>query len=295
MGKCGNICECIFDYTKLILILIILIVLSPIILISLICVPPQKILMIILKTLGCRTTTRILKCYISGDIICYRKIKKKTISLTIDDAPSRNPDLFLKLLDILKFADVKVTFFIISSHLKYYKDKNMDILKRIVDDGHEVANHMTKDTSYFKTSLEDFKKDLESCEKSLAIFKQNPNYCDLYRKNKLFRAPNGLTSKVMAHELKRKGYKNILVDIYSFDPDLDDWKYILKFSSNNIDKGSIVVLHCPENNIRKNNLEIFPRFITNVRNKGYNIVPISELEEIYELEHCSCEDKQNFL
>ena len=293
--KCSKICECLWDYTKLILILIVLIILSPILIFVPCCCPIQKPIMFILKTLGCRTTTRILKVFLSGEIICYRKIKKKAISLTIDDAPSRNPALFLELLDILKFKNLKVTFFIISSHLKYYKGKNQAILNRIIEDGHEVANHMVRDKSYFKSNLKDFKKDLETCENALKFFKNNINYPKLYKKNKFFRAPNGLTSKIMAKELKKQDFKNLLVDIYSFDPDLKDWKYILNFSCKNVQRGSIVVLHCPENNVRKNNLEVIPRFIDYVRRKGYEIVTASELEDFYDKEYCLCEDKENFL
>ena len=99
----------------------------------------------------------------------------------------------------------------------------------------------------------------------------------------------------MAKELKKQNFKNLLVDIYSFDPDLEDWEYILDFCCKNFRRGSIVVLHCPENNVRKNNLETIPRFIDFVRWKGYDIVTASELEDLYEEEYFLGEDKENLL
>lgn len=55
------------------------------------------------------------------------------IYLTFDDGPSY---LTLKILDILKSEDVKVTFFIIG----FSKDKE-HIIKRIIDEGHTIGLH----------------------------------------------------------------------------------------------------------------------------------------------------------
>ncbi len=58
----------------------------------------------------------------------------KQVYLTFDDGPSKNTN---KLLDELKKADVKATFFILGTNIKGREKE----LKRIYNEGHTVANH----------------------------------------------------------------------------------------------------------------------------------------------------------
>ena len=59
----------------------------------------------------------------------------KNIALTFDDGP--HGTLTPRLLDSLKAKDIKVTFFVMGIKA----DLHPDIVKRAVDEGHEVANH----------------------------------------------------------------------------------------------------------------------------------------------------------
>ncbi len=58
--------------------------------------------------------------------ICY---------LTFDDGPTK--EITPKILDILKQYNVKATFFVLGS----MAEKNPDVLKRVHDEGHLIANH----------------------------------------------------------------------------------------------------------------------------------------------------------
>ncbi|NLM35899.1 MAG: polysaccharide deacetylase [Clostridiales bacterium] len=60
---------------------------------------------------------------------------KKYAFLTFDDGP--NSVITPQVLKILKDYDVKATFFVLGSNA----DNNPDILKRIFDEGHAIANH----------------------------------------------------------------------------------------------------------------------------------------------------------
>lgn len=59
---------------------------------------------------------------------------KKYIALTFDDGPGPYTD---ELLDILKAKNVHATFFVLGSRLEGYKDT----VKRICDEGHQLAMH----------------------------------------------------------------------------------------------------------------------------------------------------------
>lgn len=58
-----------------------------------------------------------------------------TVAMTFDDGP--HPTLTPLLLDILKARDIRATFYVIGRNAARYPD----ILKRMVDEGHEIGNH----------------------------------------------------------------------------------------------------------------------------------------------------------
>lgn len=57
------------------------------------------------------------------------------IALTFDDGP--DPEWTPKILDILKERGIKAAFFIIGEN----GQENPELVKRIVDEGHEIGNH----------------------------------------------------------------------------------------------------------------------------------------------------------
>ena len=60
---------------------------------------------------------------------------ESTLYLTFDDGP--NPEFTPRILDILGEANVKATFFMIGRMV----DEHRDLARRVVDEGHRVANH----------------------------------------------------------------------------------------------------------------------------------------------------------
>ena len=63
------------------------------------------------------------------------EVAKPTIAITFDDGP--HPDFTPRLLDTLKEMNIKATFFMVGRCVVTYPN----IVKRMVDEGHEVANH----------------------------------------------------------------------------------------------------------------------------------------------------------
>ncbi len=61
--------------------------------------------------------------------------KLHTVAMTFDDGP--HPVLTPKLLDILKARRIRATFYVIGRNVLRYPD----IVKRMVDEGHELGNH----------------------------------------------------------------------------------------------------------------------------------------------------------
>lgn len=81
--------------------------------------------------------------------------KNKTAYLTFDDGPSK---LTERVLDILKEADVKATFFVIGASV----ESNKQTAKRIVDEGHTIAVHTySHDYKQIYASVKDYLSDFD--------------------------------------------------------------------------------------------------------------------------------------
>lgn len=82
-------------------------------------------------------------------------VMKKRIALTFDDGPSRST---LRILEVLKQYNGKATFCVVGSRL----GSRTDILKRIAEEGHEIASHTWSHGDLNKLSEEEICTELQS-------------------------------------------------------------------------------------------------------------------------------------
>lgn len=181
----------------------------------------------------------------------------KTLYLTFDEGYENG--YTPKILDVLKEKNVKAVFFVTS----YYLEKNPDLVKRIVDEGHIVGNHskthssmptLTSDMTKFK---EEF-SDVESKYKEITGLDMK----------KFFRPPMGYYSERSLAMTNDLGYKTVF---WSFA--YDDWdpekqpevNYAKNKILDNLHNGSILLLHA----VSKTNTEILEDVIDSARNAGY--------------------------
>lgn len=76
------------------------------------------------------------------------------ISLTFDDGP--HPDFTPQLLDNLASADIRGTFFIVGEKAS----RHPEIVKRIVEEGHEIGNHTWTHSEPRETSTATFRDEI---------------------------------------------------------------------------------------------------------------------------------------
>src|SRR5688500_12072277 len=75
---------------------------------------------------------------------------EKVVALTLDDGPdSTTPPA---LLSILARNDARATFFLISGNLP----GNDTLVRRLVREGHEIGNHLTRDEASISLSPREF-------------------------------------------------------------------------------------------------------------------------------------------
>ncbi len=136
-----------------------------------------------------------------GNLYFHGSRKEKKIALTFDDGPSKETE---KVLNILKENNAKATFFIWGQRIKGREQ----IIKRILKEGHEIANHTYSHKRLQFKSRKFVEKDVKKCDEELKKFKIKTN---------LFRFPGfkfGITSLIV---LRKMNKKLIFADMVSND------------------------------------------------------------------------------
>ena len=191
---------------------------------------------------------------------------EKKIYLTFD-AGYDNGNIS-KILDVLKEQDVDAAFFILENLII----KNPDLVKRMVEEGHIVANHTAKHADITKYSnLDDLKKDLESLEN--LYYKETGHIMPKY-----FRCPEGRFNKRAMKYLKELGYKTIFWSFAYADWDNNNQptkSYAKDKILSNIHNGEIMLLHPTS----KTNAEILEDVIIELKEQGFRFGTLDELSK----------------
>ena len=171
-----------------------------------------------------------------------------------------------KILDILKNHQVPAAFFLVGN----YMEKNADLVRRMVEEGHIVGNHtmhhhdMSKlsDKAAFAKEL----TDLEVCFKEITG-KELPKY---------YRPPQGIYSEENLSMARDMGYKTVFwslayVDWLNNDQPTKEQAFgkLLPRTHN----GAVVLLHSTS----ATNAEILDELLSKWKEMGYRFASLEEL------------------
>ena len=173
-----------------------------------------------------------------------------------------------QILDALKAQDVKAAFFLVGN----YMEKNPDLVRRMVEEGHIVANHTMHHPDMGKiTDKAAFSQELTQLE-------------DLFREitgkelPKYYRPPQGLYSQKNLEYAKELGYKTVFWSLaYA------DWRNDAQPTAQQaFDKllprthpGAVVLLHSTS----QTNAQILPELLQKWKSMGYRFETIDKLFE----------------
>ncbi|MCC5645239.1 polysaccharide deacetylase family protein [Nostoc sp. CHAB 5824] len=196
-------------------------------------------------------------------VIYFAKTTQKIIALTIDDTP--DPNTTPKLLEVLRHYQARATFFIISNKVR----TNESIVLQIIEQGHELGNHLTKDEPSIKLSSEEFEANLIEAHHILTQFSV-PHW---------LRPASGWYNHTMVKIAQKYGYTVALGSIFPLDTHIHSpW-----FASNHIllntRPGSIVILHDDGERGERAALTL-ERVLPELARRGYRVVTLSELFSI---------------
>lgn len=127
----------------------------------------------------------------------------KRISITINCA--WNADDIDKILEVLKKCNVKVTFFMVGE----WVDKYPEYVKKISENGHEIANHSDKHLHVNNLSYEENVKEILNCNEKIKNITG--------KEVKLYRCPYGEYNDTVLKAAEDNEYKVIQWSIDSLD------------------------------------------------------------------------------
>ena len=187
-------------------------------------------------------------------------VEGRYCALTFDDGP--HPTLTPKLLDILAERNIRCTFYVVGPLVRTYPA----IMKRMVAEGHEVANHTMTHRDIRHISVDRMKTELGDCHKLLVdITGQTPL---------TFRPPGGgYNDRLMKIIYDDLGYSTFIWTV-----DTNDWRrpgvdVVTKRLINGASPGAILLCH----DIHAPTIEAIPAAVDGILKKGYTFVTVSQL------------------
>ena len=171
-----------------------------------------------------------------------------------------------KILDTLKKQNVKAAFFLAGNYIQ----RNADLVRRMAEEGHIVANHTMHHYDMSKIStMESFSKELSDLE---ALYKQATGQ----EMPKYYRPPQGIYSEENLRMAKELGYKTVFWSLAYVDWNDDAQPTKEQAFSKLLPRthdGAVVLLHSTS----RTNSEILDELIARWKEMGYRFGTLEEL------------------
>jgi peptidoglycan-N-acetylglucosamine deacetylase len=182
------------------------------------------------------------------------------IAMTFDDGPS--PETTPRLLDILKQRNIKATFFMIGQNA----ERNPEIVKRILAEGHEIGNHSWTHPQLSKLSDQ---RVTDEITKTQDAIKNACGYTPV-----LLRPPYGaITSRQKDWIEKQFGLSIIMWSVDPFDWKRPGASVIEQRILAGARPGAIILSH----DIHKQTVDAMPATLDALAQKGFKFVTVSQL------------------
>ncbi len=192
------------------------------------------------------------------------KSREKVLYLTFDEGYENG--YTGQILDTLKKCKVPAAFFVTGS----YYDREKDLIKRMVDEGHIVGNHTENHPNMHKLA------DGEKMKEELKIL-DDKYYADFGEHMKYMRPPEGEYSERVLAVAKDAGYKTMF---WSFA--YKDWikdanmgaDYAFDSVTPYLHSGAIILLHA----VSRDNADALESIINYARERGYEFKSLDALK-----------------
>lgn len=184
---------------------------------------------------------------------------EKNIALTMNCA--WNADDIDSILDTLSKNKVHITFFMVGD----WVDKYPDAVKKIHEAGHEIANHSNTHPHVNNLSYEKNMDEIKMCADKIEKITG--------KRSTLYRGPYGEYNNTVIKSATDQEHITIQWSLDTLDYTGLTGEQMWERLNNKLANGSIILMH----NGTKHTADSLDKLIYNIKEKGYNLVTISEL------------------
>ena len=191
--------------------------------------------------------------------------EKPVVALSFDDGPGGYTgfvDYGMQIQRALTAAGAHATFFYIGAHIEHDEDSKNEVLAA-KEAGFEVANHSYDSNGLNSVGSEVIK---EKIAKTDALLSEITGY-----KHFLFRAPNVAYSQAMYAVIEKP-----FIDVSIWSQDYQDKTTkddLVNNVINNLKDGGIINMH----SVHEKTAQAVPEILEQCKDKGYQVVSVSEL------------------
>jgi peptidoglycan/xylan/chitin deacetylase (PgdA/CDA1 family) len=181
--------------------------------------------------------------------------KAKCVALTFDDGPGEYTG---RLLDDLREAGAHATFFMLGENVKGHEV----LLKRMVAEGHELANHSWSHPQLTALSSDAVRSQVQRTNKVIeAASGVRPV---------VFRPPYGATDRRVG---KAVGMPQILWSVDTLDWEFHNVARNVRVGTHEPKGGGIVLFH----DIHKTSVDAIPRVLSGLKKRGFTFATVSQM------------------
>lgn len=182
------------------------------------------------------------------------------VALTLDDGPDGVSTPLI--LSELRRHGARATFFLIAERVRGREP----LVRQLVAEGHEVANHFSQDRPGIHLSDARFARDLEHADRVLSPF--GPV--------RWARPGSGWYSQAMIATMARYGYRCALGSVYPYDATIPSATFSIHYILRSVRPGGILVLHDGGQRGQRT-ARVLRAVLPELKRRGLRVVTLSEL------------------
>jgi peptidoglycan-N-acetylglucosamine deacetylase len=208
--------------------------------------------------------SRTRRLQLMGEIVTHVATRDSVVALTFDDGPT--PAYTDSILGVLRCERARATFFVLGSDL----ERNPELGRRIVADGHVLGNHTWSHPRMVGQSFSTIRREVEDTDRQIRLAgERGPIH---------FRAPYSHKFLLLPWYLHRTGRTNVS---WNVEPDgsaetAATAESIVQHVLDEAQPGAIILLH-PWYPSRETSRQALPGIVRGLRAMGYELVTVPEL------------------
>ncbi|NOZ50839.1 MAG: polysaccharide deacetylase family protein [Chloroflexi bacterium] len=194
------------------------------------------------------------------EVLFMHETSRLVVGLTIDDGP--HPLLTPQILQVLADYQAHATFFMLSDRVR----GRGDLVRQVVDGGHELGNHLCYDAASIRLAPDEFVRQLHEAHEVLSAFAPVS----------WFRPGSGWFNQQMLADLQQRGYRCALASVYPYDAQFPYPVLVSNYVLRNVFPGAIITLH-EGAWTRRGTVRVLRTILPVLQQRGYEVLSLSEL------------------